>query len=87
MFDSFTAVIAKYSGPVVIELFAGKTAEDAVMAVDAGKCVWHDAILGGFNHVRRPRVRGAWVCVRLSSFSAWAFESMTATTKSLGGLR
>lgn len=87
MFDSFTAALAKYSGPVVIEIFAGKTAEDAYGKVLEGRYSWHDTVLGGFNHTRRPRVRGAWVCVRLASLSAWAFESMTATTKSLGGLR
>lgn len=87
MFDSFTAAIAKDSGAVAIELYAGKTAEDACGKMLEGRYSWHDTVLGGFNHARRPRIRGAWVCVRLASGSAWAFESMTATTKSLGGLR
>jgi hypothetical protein len=87
MFDSFTAAIAKDSGAVAIEIFAGKTAEDAYGKMLEGRSSWHDTILGGFNHTQRPRIRGAWVCVRLSSLSAWAFESMTAVTKSLGGLR
>lgn len=87
MFDSFLTVLAKDSGNVSVKIFTGKTAEDSVSAAESGSCIWSGILNAGLNYTIRPRVRGAWVTMVLSSSSPWAFESMTAITKALGGLR
>ena len=88
LFDKFTSALAKESGVVAVELYVGKTAEDAVTAAEESRAMaWHESIIGGYSRSCYPRVRGAWVCVRFVSTAPWAFESMTAVTKALGGLR
>lgn len=42
---------------------------------------------GNRNCVSRPRARGQWATIWLSSDSAWAYESLTLVAKKLGRLR
>jgi len=42
---------------------------------------------GGRNYVVRPRARGQWAVIWLSSSSPWAYESLTIAAKQLGRQR
>ena len=87
MFDALTAVLGKGSGRVDVKMYPGKTAEDSVYAAERGDSAWSGTLTAGLNFKMRPRLRGAWMTVVLTSSSPWAFESMTAVTKALGDLR
>ncbi len=91
-------MLADTSGIVRWRVLTGKDAEtvvqDAVGAIEtemdgdmpdvsfAGG-EWRD----GRNRVARPRTRGAWVVVWLSSTSRWAFEAIALRINQLGRLR
>jgi hypothetical protein len=87
MISKLSATFSVSSGQVVCDIYVGKTAEDAVAAALSKRPVAILEFGGGSNRNFRPRVRGAWVTLVLSSSDPWAFESMTAEFKSLGGLR
>jgi hypothetical protein len=88
LFDSLSTAMASGSLEVNIELYGGKTAEDAVLSAENQKeILWRGLVSGGYSNIRYPRIRSPWVCIRLHSNATWAFESMTVVTKSLGVLR
>jgi hypothetical protein len=72
---------------VICDIYVGKSAEESVAAALSKRPIASLEVGGGSNRNFRPRVRGAWVTLVLSSSGPWAFESMTAEFKSLGGLR
>jgi len=93
-----TELQGSLSGTATWRVFAGKNAEDvadeAVAAMDAivagtllaaVKAV--GSWTGGTNTNRRPRVRGPWCAILLSSTGQWAYESVVATTMRLGKIR
>lgn len=90
--------LADNASGVTWRVFTGPTAEyvtdAAVAAVDA-LIVGDDPVLvkaSGtwgelFNRVARPRVRGAWCAIVLSSAGKWAFEGMNLVVNALGRQR
>ena len=44
-------------------------------------------LTAGRNLAARPRVRGPWVVIILSSTNAWAYEALTLVVQKLGRLR
>ena len=87
MIDKLSATFAANSSSISCSFCVGKTAEESIIAAKAGDNVCTIPLKGGLNHNFRPRVRGAWVTLVLSATEPWAFESMAAVVKSLGGLR
>jgi hypothetical protein len=87
MLDRLTSILALGSQDVHCVLYVGKTAEDSVVAARQDKSACSLALTEGINRHFLVRCRGAWVTLVLKSALPWAFESMTAVVKSLGGLR
>jgi hypothetical protein len=87
MLDRLSAVLALGTQDVLCDIYVGKTAEESVLAAKNDDAVCHLALSEGRNSHFLLRVRGAWVTLVLSAAEPWAFESMTAVVKSLGGLR
>ena len=87
LLNELAATLAKDSSLVELTVHTGKTAEDSIDAANLGVVAWSYIVTGGNNYKMRPRVRGSWVTILMKSQGAWAFESMTAVTKALGGLR
>lgn len=87
MISKLSATLAVPSGQVVCDIYVGKSAEESVAATLSKRPVASVELIGGSNRNFRPRVRGAWVTLVLSSSAPWAFESMMAEFKSLGGVR
>jgi hypothetical protein len=90
--------MASEGGGVVWRIVSGSSAEetadkavDAIFADLAGYSVpgvaasglWHEKR----NRAMRPRVRGPWACVWLSSRSKWAYEAVVVKIGQLGRLR
>jgi hypothetical protein len=91
-------IIGSITGDVTWRVFAGKNAEEvadeAVAAMDAlvagnkaEEVKAYGSWSGGTNTNSRPRVRGPWCAILLSSTGQWAFEAVTITTKRLGKIR
>ncbi|MFH1744300.1 MAG: hypothetical protein ABIH23_35305 [bacterium] len=91
-------IMADNAGSVTWRAFTGPTAETVVDAASAAIT----ALLAGsapssvkasgsweelYNRVSRPRARGAWCAILLSSTERWAFESMTLVSTMLGRQR
>lgn len=87
MLDRLTTTLAQITQDVYCDIYAGKTAEESVLAAKNDKTVRSLALSEGMNGHFLLRCRGAWVTLVLRSDLPWAFESMTAVVKSLGGLR
>lgn len=87
MLDRLSAVLALGTQDVHCDIYVGKTAEESVLAAKNDDAVCRLALSEGRNSHFLLRVRGAWVTLVLSAAEPWAFESMTAVVKSLGGLR
>jgi hypothetical protein len=87
MLDRLSAALAQGTQDVYCDIYVGKTAEESVLAAKNGKVVRSLALSEGLNGHFLLRCRGAWVMLVLRSDLPWAFESMTAVVKSLGGLR
>ncbi len=81
--DELRVTLGEGSGEVTIGVATAKTAEGAVKA----SAVAEEQYGGGYNFTQRPRRRGAWGCVKISSTERWAYESVLATLKQLGRLR
>ena len=91
-------IIAVGSANVTWRVVVDDTAEAAVDAavadivlVQAGSpTVSSDATgtwVAGRNYVTRPRARGAWLVVWISSTGAWAYEAVAFKARQLGRLR
>jgi len=81
-------IMADNSGSVKWTVFLGDSAE--AVADRSESDTKSDS--GGLwvrenNHVSRPRVRGAWCCIRLDSISLWSYESIAIVARQLGRLR
>lgn len=91
MLAELNATIGKGSSPLKIKIFTAKTPEEAVEKASSFMSVRADGevvVHGGYNHVVRTRVRGAWVVfVLYSDGGQWSYESMTAICKMFGRLR
>lgn len=75
-------------GNVTMEVYCAGSAEEAVNGASFGGKAKHSmALAPGRNMVFRPRARGAWACLKISSNSHWAYEGVLATLKLLGRLR
>lgn len=86
MLSEIYCFTASGSASVNVEVCTGPTAEDSVRALNGPPDYWFSAS-AGFNPVSRPRVRGAWCVITLTSTGSWAFESMSILAKQLGRLR
>lgn len=85
--DEVHATLGYGSGSVVVSVFTSDSAEGAVDAArSAGDSAEH-TVSSRRNKVFRPRRRGAWCCLHLSSSSRWAYEGITVSLKLLGRLR
>ena len=89
-----TADLADDSANVTWALVPGKTAEAAVDAFIADLDAGTTANVRGtgtwvekHNHPVRPRSRGAWSVLWLSSVGRWAYEYVSIKDKKLGRLR
>ena len=84
------ATFGECGGEVRIDTFCAKSAEDAVNRASGkrgggeGKTVF---ALPVRNFVFRPRTRGAWASIRVSSPSHWSYEGILVNLKLLGRLR
>jgi hypothetical protein len=82
-----TGVLAHGSGAVTWGVSVGSSAEEAadnaVAGVFADSGTWTELR----NPVARPRVRGAWAAVSLTSTEKWAYESVVLARRQLGRLR
>lgn len=71
--------------PIAVRVFSGKTPEEAAdKAVANVSPSYTAAITGNRSKVLIPRVRSVAFCVRLSSTSPWAFESLVASVGAAG---
>lgn len=88
MLAELYATMGEGSAEVKVEVFTGKSPEEAVRNVTAyAGDAFKYTIYGGWNNVFRPRIRGAWCVLKLSSNGRWAYESIAALSKGLGRLR
>jgi hypothetical protein len=74
-------------GNVWIDVFCAKSAEEAVNRASFGGEDGRRFAQSGRNRVFRPRTRGAWACLKISSNTHWAYEGVTVALKHLGRLR
>lgn len=81
--DQLSAVLADGSGDVDWEVRVGETAEAAIDATARASGTW----TAGRNTLERPRIRGAYGVVVLSSDTAWAMEELTAVRTARGRIR
>ena len=88
LLDTLTVTLARGSADVSISVNTAKSAEETVptLTSDAPSLRSFPAA-PGWNPVVRPRVRGAWAVIVLSSTGRWAYESILANIKTLGRLR
>ena len=86
LFAELYATLAAGSADVKVEVFTGRSPEEAVPGTDeAGTPSF--VVTDGWNPVIRPRARGAWCVIRLSSNGRWGYESAYVANKALGRLR
>ena len=87
MLDTLSVTMAEGSSDVSVAVHSGRTPEEALGSAVEQTDAWTCTVKDGFNPVVRPRTRGAWCVIVLSSQGQWAYESITATVKMLGRLR
>lgn len=76
------------SASVTVEVYVGRTSEEAADAAIAGTSPdWSGTLPAGRSYTHRPRRRGNAFCVRLEATGAWAFESMFAKLAVAGKTR
>mgnify|MGYP001614259875 CR=1 FL=1 len=75
--------LAASSGSVTWSLHVGNTPEAAVAASAFASGTW----AAGLNAVARPRGRGGYWCLKLTSTARWGLERIEATIERLGRLR
>lgn len=79
------SVIDVNSSSVTVEVYARDTAEQASQdAIDGNNPSFSFISKSGRSRAKRPRIRGAAFCVRISSSGVWAFESMSGMIASGG---
>ena len=98
MLKELRGTLSDDSGTVTWRAFVGESAEDvgdeAVAAITAllasstpsavkSSGTWTE----GRNRIARPRSRGQWCAILLSSAGRWAYQSVAATAQTLGRLR
>lgn len=87
MLDKLTVTLAKGSEDVSVEVYTANSAEMAVYSAENCNPERTYTFGGGWNENVHARCRGAWCLLLLRSEGKWAYESITAATKTLGGLR
>ena len=85
--DALTVTLAKGGATVNLSVNTAKSAEAAVLTASDSEPMRSFSVIPGWNPVVRPRVRGAWAVIVLSSTGRWAYESILANIKTLGRLR
>ena len=85
--DALTVTLANGGANVNLSVNTAKSAEAAVMTASGSEPMRSFSVITGWNPVVRPRVRGAWAVIVLSSTGRWAYESILANIKTLGRLR
>lgn len=76
------------SGTVTLEVYTGDSAETVVAAAIAGTSPkFSRTITAGRSTTIRPRLRGVYACVALTSTAQWSSEAMTATVATAGRTR
>ena len=83
--DSIDGILAelntvtdKDSVPVTVEVYARSTGEKAAQDAIAGISPSYTfTSKAGRSQTKRPRIRGAAFCIRISATGAWAFEAMS----------
>lgn len=89
MLDRITATLAGGSADVGVGVYMANGAEESVRNA-MSSTVSPDSSMtakAGWNNVFRTRCRGAWATIVLTADGKWAYESLLAVTKLLGGLR
>lgn len=85
---ALTVTLATGSAAVSIDGYMGQSAEDAYNRAKAATDYdFRASAIGGWNEKTYPRARGAWCVMKLNSYGRWAYESIKADIKVLGGLR
>jgi len=90
--------LADNAGTVTWRAFVGSSAEDvgddavaAITALLAAETPSAVKATGTWaedrNRIVRPRVRGQWCAILLSSADSWAYQSVAVTAQTLGRLR
>ena len=86
--SELSSVIDENSVPVTVEVYAGRSAEDAVNRAKAAVSPnYSRSVRAGRSTTHRPRVRGNSFCVRISAVGSWAFESMSGMISPAGRTR
>ena len=85
--DALTVTLANGGATVNLSVNTAKSAEAAVLTASDAEPMRSFSVIPGWNPVVRPRVRGAWAVIVLSSTGRWAYESILANIKTLGRLR
>jgi len=76
------------SGTVTLDVYTGDSAETVVAAAIAGTSPkFTRTITAGRSSTVRPRLRGVYACIALTSTGQWSTESMMATIASAGRTR
>lgn len=86
MLSEVYATTGTGSDDVSVRFYTAHSPEDAVRSAEDGGGV-EFVVTDGWNQVIRPRVRGAWCVMVLSSSGRWAYESIHVQNKALGRLR
>ena len=86
-FAELYATLAEGSADVTATVYTAHSAEAATRRAINGVGGTAFDFPAGWNPVWRPRKRGAWAVVVLSSTGKWAFEAMRAVCRHTGRLR
>lgn len=88
MLDKLTATFARGGVNVVVDGYFGKSAEAALSSAESMTGEAFTVTFGAdWNPNVHVRSRGAWCVLVLSANGRWAYESIKADIKVLGGLR
>lgn len=87
MLAEVSATIGKDSCGTFFKVYAAHSPEQAVADAIAGEFKQGFGVSAGWNHVTRPRVRGAWVILSITATGRWSYESVTTVCKMFGRLR
>ncbi len=80
-------IMADDSNEVTWSVAMGNSAEEAVDNAVAGTFVASGAWSALRNNVSRPRVRGAWAVISVSSAAQWSYEAVAIKSRQLGRIR
>lgn len=87
LWAELSLVLSDSSTSVDVEIFSGRTAEEASQLAISGPPSWTARINGQRSPRMYPRVRGASLYLKIKANRRWAFEAATAVLAKVGRVR